>query len=337
MADSIKDYLNSIAKYPLLTPQQEIQLGRRVSRWQELRQCERPLTNDEQRELRSGERARQRFIKSNLQLVVHVARKYDKRNNKTLELMDLIQEGNIGLSRAVELFDPSRGYKFSTYAYWWIRQGITRALIQNDAMIRLPTSLHETLYKISRTMQDLSHKIGRQPTMTEISDALDMDIKQLSYLLKQSYKVTSLDQKVADTETSCIGDNIADPSYEEGLAEIRDDIREMMDCFNKNLDPLTKQVIHARSLARPVTWAQLEEQTGISRTRLQTLERRGINRLRMLMSNPLGDTPLGHVEANDKPSSGCMESLLQRHVPGARAAMAGTDFLPSDAQSTNQS
>ena len=315
MADSIKDYLNSIAKYPLLTPQQEIQLGRRVTRWQELRQCGRPLTRDEQRELRSGERARQRFIQSNLQLVVHVARKYDKRNNKTLELMDLIQEGNIGLARAVELFDPSRGYKFSTYAYWWIRQGITRALIHHDSMIRLPTSLHEMLYKINRTMQDLSHKIGRQPTITEISSALDIDVEQLSYMLKQTYKVTSLDQRIADTESTCIGDSIADPSYEDDLVETRQDILEMMDCFNKYLDPLTKQVIQARTLARPVTWAQLEQQTGVSRAKLQNLERRGISRLRMLMSNPLQDTPLGHVETNDQPISRRMESLLQRHVP----------------------
>jgi RNA polymerase primary sigma factor len=337
MADSIKDYLNSIAKYPLLTPQQEIQLGRRVIRWQELRQCDRELTRDEQRELRSGERARQRFIKSNLQLVVHVARKYDKRSNKTLELMDLIQEGNIGLARAVELFDPSRGYKFSTYAYWWIRQGITRALIQHDSIIRLPTSLHEMLYKINRTMQDLSHKIGRQPTMSEISSALDMDVEELSYLLKQTYKVTSLDQRVADTETTCIGDNIADPNYDNDLIETRQEIRELMDCFNKYLDPLTKQVIHARNLARPVTWAQLEQQTGVSRTKLQNLERRGISRLRMLMSNPLSNTPLGHVETNNQPLSGCMEGLLQRYVPRAQAAVASTDFLPSDAQSTNQS
>ena len=148
MSDSIKDYLNSIAKYPLLTPQQEIQLGRRVQRLRELQSLGRALTNAEQREVRSGERARQRFIQSNLQLVVHVARRYDKRNNKTMELLDLIQEGNIGLARAVELFDPTRGYKFSTYAYWWIRQGITRALISSDAIIRLPIGVHETMHSI---------------------------------------------------------------------------------------------------------------------------------------------------------------------------------------------
>ena len=315
MADSIKDYLNSIAKYPLLTPQQEIQLGRRVARWQELRQCDRPLTTDERRELRSGERARQRFIQSNLQLVVHVARKYDKRNNKTLELMDIIQEGNIGLARAVELFDPSRGYKFSTYAYWWIRQGITRALIQNDAIIRLPTSLHEMLYKIGRTVQELSHKIGRQPTIAEIADALEMDTEELSYLMKQAYRVTSLDQKVADTETSCIGDNIADPRYENELVEIRQEIRELIDCCERYLDATTQQIIKARTLAKPVTWTQLEQQMGIKKTTLQNMERRGINRLRMLMSNPLEDTPLGHVETNDQPSQGCVESLLQRYMP----------------------
>jgi RNA polymerase primary sigma factor len=132
MTDSVKDYLNDIAKQPLLTPQQEIQLGRRVAKWRELKDKSGPLTQAEQRELRSGERARQQFIRANLQLVIHVARKYEKRHRQTLEFMDLVQEGNIGLSRAVELFDYSRGYKFSTYAYWWIRQRITRALLQCD-------------------------------------------------------------------------------------------------------------------------------------------------------------------------------------------------------------
>lgn len=298
MSDSIKDYLNSIARHPLLTAQQEIQLGRRVVRWRELRDKEQ-LTPDERRELRSGERARQRFIQSNLQLVVHVARKYDRRQNKTLELMDLIQEGNIGLARAVELFDPARGYKFSTYAYWWIRQGITRALIMQDSMIRLPSSLHEQLYKINRTAQDLTHKLCRQPTLMELADATEMDAKDLSMMLKRAYKVTSLDQKVQDAESGSICDTIADPScLEEDVARSQE-INSMMRYFCKYLDPITQQVIQARNLAVPVTWTALEDQMNMNKNRLQNIERRGMNRLRMLMSNPLDDTPLGHVTTNN--------------------------------------
>jgi len=331
MADSVKDYLNSIAKYPLLTPQQEIQLGRRVAKWQQLKNLERKLTVAEQREVRSGERARQRFIQSNLQLVVHVARKYDKRSNKSLELMDLIQEGNIGLARAVELFDPSRGYKFSTYAYWWIRQGITRALIQSDDMIRLPTSLHETLYKLGRTVQDLSHKLGRQPSMAETAAAMGIETEQLSYLMKQTYRVTSLDQKVAETETTSICDNIADPKYEDDLVETRQEIRDMMEIFEAKLDGRTKQILKARSLARPVSWSELEQRMGISKTRLQNLEKRGLQRLRMLMSNPLDDTPLGHVETNDSQGGAYLSRVPEWYVHRAQAGMASINFLPPNA------
>jgi len=293
MSDPIKDYLNSIAKYPLLTPQQEIQLGRRVARLRELRQLERPLTKDEQREVRSGERARQRFIQSNLQLVVHIARKYDKRQNKTLEFLDLIQEGNIGLSRAVDLFDPTRGYKFSTYAYWWIRQGITRALISYDAIIRLPIGVHEMLYKVNRTIQDLGHEQGQAPSTSQVAEHLDMDPKDLSMLLRQSYRVTSLDQHVGDSENNSIVDTVADPSYDEEDISKRQDIQDMMECFAKYLDETTQMVLKARMICQPMTWAELEKMTGINKTRLYSIQQRGIVRLRMLMSNPLADTPLG--------------------------------------------
>lgn len=290
MSDSIKDYLNSIAKYPLLTPQQEIQLGRRVEKWRELKTLARPLTKEEQRELRSGERARQRFIQSNLQLVVHVARKYDRRQNKTLEFMDLIQEGNIGLARAVELFDPSRGYKFSTYAYWWIRQGITRALMTHDAIIKLPGSVHEMLHKINRIIHSLGQTLGETPTMAQVASELAMDEKELSNMLKQSYKVTSLDMMIGDSESSTIIDTIADETERVDSSEIE----ELMDYFFKYLDDTTQSVLRARTLNKPVSWVELEKQMNISKTRLQNIERRGIMRLRMLMSNPLDDTPLGH-------------------------------------------
>jgi RNA polymerase primary sigma factor len=291
MADYVKDYLNSIAKYPLLTPQQEIQLGRRVQRLHELRLLERALTTDERRELRSGDRARQRFIQSNLQLVVHVARKYDKRSHKTLELIDLIQEGNIGLSRAVDLFDPSRGYKFSTYAYWWIRQAITRALVTYDPIIKLPVSVHEMLFKVGRVAQELGHELGRTPSMTEIADQIKINVEDLSMLLKQSYRVTSLDAHVTDTESNVIVNLIADPAFTK--EETRQEIQEMMEYFEKYLDDTTKQVLRARLISKPITWAELERDLKISKSKLQDLERRGIKRLRMLMSNPLAGTPLG--------------------------------------------
>lgn len=293
MSDSIKDYLNSIAKYPLLTPEQEIQLGRRVARLKELQQLERPLTKDEQREVRSGERARQRFIHSNLQLVVHIARKYDKRQNKTLEFMDLIQEGNIGLSRAVDLFDPTRGYKFSTYAYWWIRQGITRALITYDAVIRLPIGVHEMLYKVNRTIQDLGHELGQAPSTNQVAAHLDMDPKDLSMLLRQTYRVTSLDQYITDSESHTIAETIADPASNQEDVLIRQDIQNVMECFAKYLDETTQTVLKARMISQPMTWAELEKMTGINKTRLYSIQQRGIMRLRMLMSNPLAGTPLG--------------------------------------------
>jgi RNA polymerase primary sigma factor len=291
MADYVKDYLNSIAKYPLLTPQQEIQLGRRVQRWRELKQLDHALTTDERRELRSGDRARQRFIQSNLQLVVHVARKYDKRSHKTLEFIDLIQEGNIGLSRAVDLFDPSRGYKFSTYAYWWIRQAITRALVTYDPVIKLPVSVHEMLFKVGRVAQQLGHELGRTPSMTEIADQISVGVEDLSMLLKRSYRVTSLDAHITDTESNVIVDLIADPAFTK--EETRQEIQELMEYFDKYLDDITQQVLRARLISKPITWAELERDLNISKSKLQDLERRGIKRLRMLMSNPLAGTPLG--------------------------------------------
>jgi RNA polymerase primary sigma factor len=296
MSDAVKDYLNSIAKQPLLTPQQEIQLGRRVMRWRELKNLERPLTQAERRELRSGERARQQFIKANLQLVVHIARKYEKRNRQTLEFMDLIQEGNIGLARAVELFDYSRGYKFSTYAFWWVRQAIGRALHHSDPIIRLPSGVHDLLLKINRVAHDLGQQLGRSPKLSEMAAALNMPAADLSNALKSAYRVTSLDRLVANCEgDNTILDIIADPatvqSDDNWEAEL---LLSYMDQF---VDDTTKHVLHQRFGAEPVKWSIIEQETGLSRTALIERQRRGLNRLRMLMADPLRDTPLGHVDS----------------------------------------
>jgi RNA polymerase sigma factor (sigma-70 family) len=297
MSDTIKDYLNSIAKQPLLTAQQEIQLGRRVMRWRELRSLERPLTAQEQRELRSGERARQQFIKANLQLVVHIARKYEKRKRQTLEFMDLVQEGNIGLARAVELFDYSRGYKFSTYAFWWIRQAIGRSIVQSDAIIRLPSNIHDMIVKINNVAQDLTQQIGRTPKLSEIAAMVDMSTADLSNMLKTTYRVTSLDRLATNGEgDNTILDVIADPNSMKPDDENWQTAL-MMSYVDKYIDEITKYVLQSRYADDPLKWSEIQSNTGISRHSLQERHRRGINRLRMLMGDPLRNTPLGNVNA----------------------------------------
>jgi len=291
-ADLISDYLNSIARYPLLTPQQEIQLGRRVQRWRELKDSDNPLTAEERREFRSGERARQRFMQSNLQLVVHIVRKYNRRATQTLDMMDLIQEGNIGLARAVELFDYTRGYKFSTYAYWWIRQAIGRALVQYDPIIRLPIGVHDLLVKLHKTAEQFSREHGRTATLQEIADALEMKPVEISNALMQTYKVTSLDKTAnGGDDKSALVDLIADPNiYDPDQDWQLETIREYCDAY---LDERTRDVILARNGNNPVPWNDLVELHKVSRHTLQGIERRGISRLRMLIKNPMEDTPLG--------------------------------------------
>ena len=294
MADTIKDYLNSIAKYPLLTPQQEIQLGRRVARWRELKDATHPLSADEQRELRSGERARQKFIQSNLQLVVYVARKYEKRRRQTLELMDLIQEGNIGLARAVELFDCSRGYKFSTYAYWWIRQAIGRAMSQLDGIIRLPPSLHDQLMKINRVTEELAQTLGRTPRLAEVAKVADMPLAEVSNMLKIAYHVTSLDQPTNGADGSIsILDGISDT--DSGAFDELHLVEQVFSCMREYVDEETQQILIARFQSEPVKWSDLEQQLGATRHALQSKQRRGLYRLRTLLGDPLKGTPLGQA------------------------------------------
>jgi len=297
MSDSIKDYLNSIARFPLLTPQQEIQLARRISRMRELKSATHELTAAERREIRSGEKARNQFMQSNLQLVVHVAKKYERSRRKSLEIMDLIQEGNIGLARAVELFDHTRGYKFSTYAYWWIKQGIHRALSQSDDMIRIPTGMHELLYKINRVNQTLSHQFCRAPTPEELATEVGITVAALHTAIRQCTKVVSFDVLVHEDGGSLL-DIIADPNTAEinERIEMSFETQEMMKLFHEYLDERTQFVIQSRLLDKPMPWGEMARQTGVSPTRLQQIERRGVLRLRALLRNPLDNTPLGNLQ-----------------------------------------
>ena len=294
MSSSFKSYLNEIARYPLLTVDQEIQYGRRIAAMRELRDIERPLTPAEQRVMRSGLRARERFMQCNLQLVVHVAKKYENRKRKSLEIMDLVQEGNIGLARAVELFDYSRGYKFSTYAYWWIKQGIQRAISQSDAMIRLPTGLHDLLTKVARTTSDLGQRLGRMPSMQEVADDMAISLTAIHDAIHRSYAVCSLDAISANNDTASILDMIADapPSDDHLISEQAAEMMELMDMY---LDEQSAYVIKSRRLQKPMSWPELEAATGMTASQLQRFEKAGMFRLRMMLTKgkELHGTPLG--------------------------------------------
>jgi len=297
---SIKNYLNEIARYPLLTVDQEIQYGRRIAKMRELQQLDRDLTPAEDRLVRSGQRARERFIQCNLQLVVHVAKKYEGRKRKSLEIMDLIQEGNIGLARAVELFDYSRGYKFSTYAYWWIKQGIQRALSQNDSMIRLPSGMHDLLAKVARTHSDLGHRLGRTPSLLDIADEIGVDVNTIHDAIQRSYAVCSLDMTPPSADSITLLDVIADPQSTIDFDELSlsHQAQEMMDLMEKYLDDRSKYVIRSRRLQKPLTWRELESTTGVSSTRLMQIEKAAMLRLRMMLNKgrELHGTPLGSCD-----------------------------------------
>jgi RNA polymerase primary sigma factor len=260
----------------------------------ELQQLERTLTDAEQRVMRSGLRARERFMQCNLQLVVHVAKKYENRKRKSLEIMDLVQEGNIGLARAVELFDYSRGYKFSTYAYWWIKQGIQRAISQSDAMIRLPTGLHDLLTKVARTTSDLGQRLGRMPSMQEVADDMAINLSAIHDAIRRSYAVCSLDAISANNDTASILDMIADapPVDDRAISEQAAEMMELMDMY---LDERSAYVIRSRRLQKPMTWPELEAATGMTASQLQRFEKAGMFRLRMMLTKgkELHGTPLG--------------------------------------------
>ena len=274
---SVKEYLREIARYPLLSPEQEIQLARQI-----LRMGEADCT---ERERKQGRRARDKFIQSNLRLVVNIAKKYDGRQRKLMTLLDLIQEGNIGLARAVDMFDSSRGYRFTTYAYWWIKQSIHRAIANNDNMIRIPSSLHERIIKITKVHDRLTEELGRPATPDEVAAELGITLDEMLTAIQRNQATPSLDAQVMNSDKSAIIDIIADESQPDALNAIENDfeIEKMLEIYGKYIDETTRVIIERRLLDRPASWRELCVQTGHSITRLQTMHRNGINRLRLML------------------------------------------------------
>ena len=216
MADSFRQFLNEIGKHPLLTAEQEIQLSRRIFAMQDLlleRDIEKePLTKEEQRVVRSGRRAKEQLINGNLRLVVNVARKYAPRIEGTiLELPDLVQEGCLGLQRATEKYDGTRGYKFSTYAYWWIRQSITRCIDTTSRVVRLPQNTLEKINRLCKWINDYEQQHHRKPTLEEMSQEVERPLEEVMLWFERAKQHRSLDMLCHDDGSPLI-QQIPDPS-----------------------------------------------------------------------------------------------------------------------------
>ena len=278
-------YLASIGREPLLTPAEEIELGNQVQAMMRLEeQKNEEYSPLERKIIKIGHRSKQRMMKANLRLVVSVAKKYQ---GKGLELLDLIQEGSLGLERAVEKFDPTRGYKFSTYAFWWIRQSMTRAIACQSRTIRLPVHLSERLSTIRKVSLDLAHKLGAMPSRQEIAEALNMPIEELDSLLRQSLTTSSLDAPInADEGRSFLGDLIADNSAEEPLDKVERGMHQEQ--LSRWLDQLTEQERDVLGLRFGLngqerhTLAEIGRQLDVSRERVRQVELKALRKLRNL-------------------------------------------------------
>ncbi|MPZ14456.1 MAG: RNA polymerase sigma factor RpoD [Chloroflexi bacterium] len=286
--DALPLYLQEIGQVSLLTGAQEVELAKKMELAASAREQLRNGTSLAPLELErlhdnvhEGERARRRLIEANLRLVVSVARRH---MNRGLPLSDLIQEGNIGLLRAVEKFDYLRGFKFSTYATWWIRQAVTRAISDDARTIRIPVHMIETINKLARTMSQLQQEYGREPTVREISEAMEMTadrVREVTGILPQPL---SLDTPVGDDQDVMLGDFVEDQDaaiLEEAGA--RSVLREQMIEVMTSLTPRERRVLDLRyglESGRQHTLDEIGSELGVTRERIRQIEARALRKLR---------------------------------------------------------
>ena len=304
--DAVRAYLHEIGRVPLLSHEDEIVLGKQVQKlmallairdemieklpegadpeteisnadWAKAAELtEAELNND----LRRGKRSKHKMIEANLRLVVAVAKKYQKRN---LEFLDLIQEGTLGLERGVEKFDPMKGYKFSTYAYWWIRQAITRAIAQQARTIRLPIHITEKLNKIKRVQRELSQKLGRSPDATEIGAELELTPKQVREYLSIARQPISLDVRIGDNQDTELQDLLEDDGASPEDYTVQESLKQDLRRMLSELTTQQQEVINLRfGLAdgNPLSLAKVGQRMGISRERVRQLEQQALKHLR---------------------------------------------------------
>jgi RNA polymerase primary sigma factor len=278
-------YLREIGRIPLLTMEEEIELAKQMERGQLAQRC---LTSGEQenralleQQARKGEAARKHLIKANSRLVVSVAKKYVGRG---VPLLDLIQEGNIGLIRAVHKFDYRRGFKFSTYATWWIRQAVSRAIADQGRTIRVPVHMHDQISRLNQVSRQLAQELGREPTLEEIASALNVSPSKAARIMRNSQRPLSLEMPMGEEEDSYLGDFIED---QEAVAPT--DVathcllREQLDDVFASLTPREVRILKLRFGlvdGYNYTLEEVGRKFGVTRERIRQIEAHALNRLR---------------------------------------------------------
>lgn len=269
-SDNVKNYLSAIGEYPLLSHDQEVALGKRIQQ--------------------GDKKAKDELINANLRLVVSIAKRYRGRG---LALMDLIQEGNIGLERAAEKYNPDMGFKFSTYATWWIKQAMTRAIADSGRTIRIPVHMFENINKAKKVQRDLAQKLSREPTEKELATALGVSEEKVRKLLDLSLEPTSLETPVGDEEDSSLGDFISDdntisPTQFTDNEALKDEMDETL----KRLDPREEQVIRMRfglDGQNPQTLEEVGKEFNVTRERIRQIEAKALRKLRRFAKGQLHD------------------------------------------------
>lgn len=260
--DSVRLYLREIGKIPLLTPEEELALARRV--------------------VRGEKRAKDAMAEANMRLVVSIAKRYVGRG---LDLLDLIQEGNTGLLRAVEKFDPDRGFKFSTYATWWIRQAITRAIADQARTIRIPVHMVETINKLLRTQRRLTQELNREPTNEEIAAAMEMDVDKVEHIMKIKQDISSLDASVRDDEEdSVLGDFIEDeetktPTESASEQLLKEQVKNILGTLTEREQKILKLRFGLED-GKSHTLEEVGQEFSVTRERIRQIEAKALAKLR---------------------------------------------------------
>ncbi len=296
----VRVYLQEIGQFPLLTSDQEITYGRQVQQMIAIEEQKQQLSQQLNRQptqseladfvnkaemevnqiLQLGQRAKQKMIVANLRLVVSIAKKYQRRN---LEFLDLVQEGAIGLQRGIEKFDPNRGYKLSTYVYWWISQAITRAIAEKSRTVRLPIHVNEKLSQIKKIQRELFQTLGRRATVAEIAQKLDMEPSQIREYLTAASGTISLDLRVGDNQDTELSELLSDESISPNDQITQELLRQDLNDLLASLKPVQREVLILRFGLldnQERSLAQIGEKLNVSRERVRQIQQQAMTALR---------------------------------------------------------